>query len=324
MINKQTVTSAVILGILMVTIGGVALAQQGWARLQTIKTGAADSGINSVFYDGDDIWVVGSHGLIARSHDDGQTFHEMNQGVDAGLNDVSVRRERICIVGDAGTILRSTDGGRSFVKILRSTRRSGGASGPAELDLYSVQFADEDHVYIVGDRGLILASTDGGATWREQHSGSATQLFHLSLRGEHGWVVGTGGVILHTDNGGRNWYPQRSGVNEDLNRVYMVTDRVGLITGDNGTLLRTENSGATWERVSLNVREPLFGMSFIDNKTGWVVGYKGRIIRTYDGGRNWVEQNSNTGADLFSVSFHKNRGYAIGRDGLVMRYYEKR
>src|SRR4030095_15429046 len=131
-------------------------------------------------------------------------------------------------------------------------------------------------------------------------------------------------LILHTGNGGRNWYPQRSGVSDDLNRVYMVTDRVGLITGDNGTLLRTENGGATWERVSLNVREPLFGMSFIDNKTGWVVGYKGRIIRTYDGGRNWVEQNSNTGADLFSVSFHKNRGYAVGRDGLVMRYYEKR
>jgi photosystem II stability/assembly factor-like uncharacterized protein len=104
----------------------------------------------------------------------------------------------------------------------------------------------------------------------------------------------------------------------------MITDRVGLITGDKGTLLRTENGGATWERVALNVAEPLFGMSFIDNKTGWVVGYKGRIIRTYDGGRNWVEQNSNTAADLFSVSFHKHRGYAVGRDGLVMRYFEKR
>lgn len=324
MINRQPIARAIILGFLAVTVSGVAVAQQGWARLQTIKTGAPDSGINSVFYDGDDIWVVGSHGLIARSQDDGQTFHEMNQGVDAGLNDVYVRKDRMCIVGDAGTIMRSTDGGRSFVKILRSTRRSGAASGPAEPDLYSVQFVDADHVYIVGDRGLILVSTDGGATWREQHSGSDAQLFHLSLRGDRGWVVGTGGVILHTDNGGRNWYPQRSGVNDDLNRVYMVTDRIGLITGDNGTLLRTENSGATWERVTLNVREPLFGMSFIDNKTGWVVGYKGRIIRTYDGGRNWVEQNSNTGADLFSVSFHKNRGYAVGRDGLVMRYYEKR
>ena len=50
----------------------------------------------------------------------------------------------------------------------------------------------------------------------------------------------------------------------------------------------------------------------------------GRIVRTYDGGRNWIEQDSSTTADLFSVSFYKNRGYAIGRDGMVLRYYDKR
>lgn len=324
MIKKRRIAAALALGFVSVGLCGLALAQQGWARLQTIKHRGAESGINAVYYDGDNIWVVGAQGLIARSFDDGRTFQETSQGIDAGLNDVYVRKERICIVGDTGTILRSTDGGRSFVKILRSTRRGGATGATPEPDLYSVQFVDDDHVYIVGDRGLILTSTDGGATWREQNSGSDAQLFHLSFRGERGWVVGTGGVIIHTDNGGRNWYPQRSGLTEDLNRVYMITDRVGLITGDNGTLLRTENAGATWERVALRVREALFGLSFIDNKTGWVVGYKGRIIRTYDGGRNWVEQNSNTDADLFSVSFHKNRGYAIGRDGLVMRYYEKR
>src|SRR4030095_6649413 len=192
MIRRQSVTKAIIFGLLVFTVSGVALAQQGWAPLQTIKTGSPDSGINSVFYDGDEIWVVGSHGLIVRSYDDGQTCNAMNQGVDAGLNDVYVRKDRMCIVGDAGTIMRSTDGGRSFVKILRSTRRSG--SGDAEPDLYSVQFADADRVYIVGDRGLILSSTDGGATWREQQSGSDSQLFHLSVRGDHGWVVGTGGL----------------------------------------------------------------------------------------------------------------------------------
>jgi photosystem II stability/assembly factor-like uncharacterized protein len=97
-----------------------------------------------------------------------------------------------------------------------------------------------------------------------------------------------------------------------------------LITGDNGILLRTENSGATWERVQVSLSEPLFGISFTDKKTGWVVGYNGRIIRTYDGGRSWVEQDSATGTDLFAVSFKKNRGYAIGRDGVILRYYERR
>jgi photosystem II stability/assembly factor-like uncharacterized protein len=301
--------------------------QQGWAQVQTIKQGGKGAVINAVYYDGDDIWVVGAQGLVARSYDEGRTFQEVSAGVDANLNDVYVRGGRIWIVGDAGTILKSTDGGRSFVKSIYTSRHKKGRdpqNPTGEIDLYSVQFTDADYGYVVGDSGLILASTNGGASWREQKSGTDVQLFHLSFQGNRGWVVGTGGVILHTDDAGRNWYPQRSGSSDDLNRVYLINDKVGLITGDNGLLLRTENGGATWERVSLSVREPLFGMSFIDKKTGWVVGYGGRIIRTYDGGRNWVEQDSATAGDLFSVSFYKNRGYAIGRDGLVMRYYEKR
>jgi photosystem II stability/assembly factor-like uncharacterized protein len=304
-----------------------ALAQQGWSRSLTIKQGDKPAAINAVFYDGDNIWVAGAEGLVARSFDDGRSFQDVDAGVKDGLNDIYIRGDRIWIVGDGGVILRSTDGGRSFLKSFYASRARSSADGQNDsgaIDLYSTQFTDRDYGYIVGDKGVILSSTNGGLSWREQRSGTDAQLFHLSFQGDKGWVVGTGGVILHTDDAGRNWYPQRSGTTDDLNRVYLIDDRVGLITGDNGLLLRTENGGATWERVALNVREPLFGMSFIDKKTGWVVGYQGRIIRTYDGGRNWVEQYSGIGEDLFSVSFHKNRGYAIGRDGLVMKYYERR
>jgi photosystem II stability/assembly factor-like uncharacterized protein len=325
---KQKVFVSLAAVFLMILSAEAIRGQQGWTRLQTIKQGDKGAVINAVYYNGDDIWVVGAGGLVARSYDDGRSFQEIDTGTtDVGLNDVYIRGGRIWIVGDGGTILKSTDGGRSFVKSVYTSRHkaSRDVQNPArEIDLYSVQFTDADYGYIVGDSGLILASTNGGSSWREQRSGTDSQLFHLSFQGDRGWVVGTGGVILHTDDAGRNWYAQRSGSGDDLNRVYLINDKVGLITGDNGLLLRTENGGATWERVSLNIREPLFGMSFIDKKTGWVVGYNGRIIRTYDGGRNWVEQDSATTGDLFSVSFYKNRGYAIGRDGLVMRYYEKR
>ena len=327
----MTIKSKFILSIVTVFLAAFfvqsARGQQGWTRVQSIKQGGKGAVINAVYYDGDDIWVVGGQGLLARSYDEGRTFQDVDSGVDVGLNDVYIRGGRMWIVGDGGTILRSTDGGRSFVKSIYASRNktdNDPQNPTGYIDLYSVQFTDADYGYIVGDRGMIIASTNGGASWREQRSGTDAQLFHLSFQGDRGWVVGTGGVILHTNDAGRNWYPQRSGSTDDLNRVYLINDKVGLITGDNGLLLRTENGGATWERVSLNVREPLFGMSFIDKKTGWVVGYSGRIIRTYDGGRNWVEQDSATTGDLFSVSFYKNRGYAIGRDGLVMRYYEKR
>jgi photosystem II stability/assembly factor-like uncharacterized protein len=325
MLNKLRLTAAAGILLFASILLPTALAQQGWSKIATISKGNQAATINAVFFDGSNIWVVGAQGLLTHSYNDGGNFEENDLGVDVGLNDIFIRKNDIWIVGDAGTIIHSTDGGRSFMKrVYDSSRRAYAQSKTQYLELYSVEFEDEKRGFIVGDEGLILATTDGGFSWEEQKSGVNAQLFHLSFRGKEGWVVGTGGTVLHTSDAGKNWYPQRSGVDADLNRVYLITDKIGLITGDNGTLLRTENAGANWQKIDLGVQEPLFGMSFIDKKTGWVVGYQGRVIRTYDGGLHWIEQASATATDLFSVSFKEHRGYAIGRDGLLMRYYEKR
>lgn len=310
---------------LLLIFGAQAFAQQGWSQVTTIQRGGQPAVVNAVAYDGNTIYVVGAGGLIMRSYDEGRSFEEVVVNTDTGLNDVFLRKEQIWIVGDKGTMIYSTDGGQSFLKrIYETTHRVYGSSQNPYLDLYSVEFEDKQRGYVVGDEGLILATTDGGRSWFEQKSGVTEQLFHLSFQGREGWAVGTAGTIVHTSNGGSNWYPQRSGTDKDLNRVYLITDKVGLISGDHGTLLRTENGGASWQQVNLKVDEPLFGISFIDKKTGWVVGYQGRVVRTYDGGLSWVDQVSATEADLFSVSFKAHRGFAIGRDGLMMRYADRR
>ncbi|HMG33883.1 MAG TPA: YCF48-related protein [Blastocatellia bacterium] len=317
-----------------------ALAQQGWSAIQPIARKGSRASTSAVFYDGDDVWIVGAEGLIERSYDDGKSFQEVDAGVTTGLNDVFARKDGVWIVGDGGLILTSTDGGHRFNPLLYNTdpnrnrlpskspssRSVNNQPPPAQgaIDLYSIQFADETHGYIVGDRGLILATSDAGASWREQRSGTDAQLFHLAFKGERGWAVGTGGTIVHTENGGESWVPQPSNVPNDLNRVFVVTDKVLLATGDKGVLLRSESWGASWSRIPVPTQDPLFGVSFIDKKTGWVVGYGGRILRTYDGGKSWIEQASGTQIDLFAVAFHKNRGYALGRDGLVLRYFERR
>jgi photosystem II stability/assembly factor-like uncharacterized protein len=308
--------------LLVVTLALPAFGQQGWSQVDAIKQAGKAATLNALYYDGEQIWIVGADGLALKSEDNGHTWQPVQSKIDAGLNDVFVLGDRMWMVGDAGTVLFSKDRGRTFVKNLYRARRS--RKGDSPVDLYSVQFVDKDRGYVVGDDGLILTSGDGGVTWREQQTGTDAQLFHLSFQGNRGWVVGSGGTILHTDDGGKTWHIQRSDTREDLNRVNMVTDDLGFISGNKGTLLRTENGGATWQKVSLRTGESLFGISFIDKKTGWVVGYSGIIVRTYDGGRKWVEQVNPTSADLFAVSFNKNRGFAIGRDGLLLRYYEKR
>jgi len=319
--------SIVVLLIVLVAFLSSVSAQQGWSRVQTIRHKGSDATVSAVWYDGRSLWVVGADGLIVQSVDDGSTVTAVDLGISEGLNDVVGRGRYLWIVGDKGTILLSTDSGRSFVKSLyrpSQTGQRGAPGGGAPVDLYSVQFTDDRRGYVVGDQGLILATTDGGRSWDERTSGTDAQLFHLFFQSGYGWAVGTGGVIVHTIDGGRSWYPQRSGVTSDLNRVCFIDDRRGMITGNDGVLLRTENAGATWEQVPLRVKSALFGISFVDKKTGWVVGYDGNVIRTFDGGRHWIEQFSATANDLFAVSFFRNKGFAIGREGVLVRYYENR
>ena len=152
--------------ILTMAFEAAVFAQQGWSRLTTIQQENQPAVINAVTYDGDDIWVVGAKGLIARSSDRGRTFNAAPASVDVGLNDVAVRGERIAIVGDQGTILRSTDGGRSFIRSNYSLRYREGQGEGSVVDLYSVQFVDKETGFIVGDHGLILVTSNGGASWR--------------------------------------------------------------------------------------------------------------------------------------------------------------
>jgi photosystem II stability/assembly factor-like uncharacterized protein len=297
---------------------------QGWSHIQSLTFAQKPATLNALFYDGETLWIVGGNGLLLRSEDDGSSFTPIESKWDTGLNDVIVKDKRIWIVGDQGKMLHSTDGGASFIKNIFVSHRNAEST---PLDLYSVQFLDKSHGYIVGDQGLILSSSDGGLTWEELPSGTKAQLFHLAFRGKRGWVVGSGGTILHTDDRGKNWYPQKPATTQDLNRVVMVSDDTGFISGNNGVLFRTEDAGSTWQPVNVGSNkslfgstESLFGISFLDKKTGWVVGYKGVIFKTSDGGHEWIEQSSSTSADLFAVSMFADRGFVIGRGGIVLRY----
>src|SRR6185503_8038683 len=108
---SRTLISGIFLTGLLAALGSYAAAQQGWSQAQTIKQNGNQATVSAVFYNGDEVWVVGAQVLIARSYDDARTFNEVDLGVDAGLNDVFARGERVWIVGDAGTILVSSDGG---------------------------------------------------------------------------------------------------------------------------------------------------------------------------------------------------------------------
>jgi photosystem II stability/assembly factor-like uncharacterized protein len=84
-----------------------------------------------------------------------------------------------------------------------------------DAELHSLFPLSSDRVWAVGERGLILASEDGGIHWKQQESGTTCSLrdiyFVDPLRG---WAVGFAvqpfsrrsyGVVLNTTDGGKKW-----------------------------------------------------------------------------------------------------------------------
>jgi hypothetical protein len=154
-------------------------------------------------------------------------------------------------------------------------------------------FADGRHGWVVGDRGTILASEDGGGTWAAQSSGTTVDLNDVtfSIDSSHGWAVGAAGTILSTDDGGRTWKSRDSRSRGRLLAVAFAGDgRHGWALGG-GTITATEDGGRTWAPQTLRGAHFL-GLAAAGPARASAVGPSGAIVTTEDGGRNWTRVSS--------------------------------
>lgn len=65
-----------------------------------------------------------------------------------------------------------------------------------------------------------------------------------------GYIVGDGGVILNTTNGGASWAGQVSGTTNLLHDVFFVNSGLGFAVGQNGQILKTNTCPATYHTIN--------------------------------------------------------------------------
>jgi photosystem II stability/assembly factor-like uncharacterized protein len=135
-----------------------------------------------------------------------------------------------------------------------------------------------------------------------------------------GWVVGAKGIILFTDDGGRTWERQNSSVGGHLYHIETRGKDIAIVVGENGVILRTSNAGQSWERIAADTRETLVNVAFSNNHQGWIAGWNGTILRSSDGGKTWVEQESGTRSHLYGLSVIKKDVWVSGAEGMVLKY----
>ena len=156
---------------------------------------------------------------------------------------------------------------------------------------------------VVGERGHVLVSTDGGASWQQAEVPTRVLLTAVHMHDERtGWAVGHDAVILRTVDGGESWTLVHQAPEEELPLldVWFRDERTGFAVGAYGYFLATEDGGDTWvsraigeDDFHLNALVPVMesgpGAQRPWSQRLYVAAEAGAVYRSDDGGTTWRE-----------------------------------
>ncbi|HEV7475227.1 MAG TPA: YCF48-related protein [Pyrinomonadaceae bacterium] len=301
-----------------------ARSQQGWVATQVAPAG---QDLNTVFFlDNKRGWVGGDNGFLSRTEDGGHSWVKQAVQTSAPINDIYFRDKEAGFLIAGNAIFATRDNGAGWTEVRRFLPRE---FDGADVELYSVRFSSKKKGWVVGSvskrervvDSILLYTDDGGQTWQRQRAPSRLELIHIDFANDkRGWISGADGTILATVDGGASWTKQESGTHATIFHIDLRNEKRGLAVGERGTILRTTDGGVTWTPVVTKIHASLLNVQFLSDDNGWAIGRGGTVLRTDDAGLSWIGQESGTKQNLYGLYFVKKVGWAVGGDGMLLRY----
>jgi photosystem II stability/assembly factor-like uncharacterized protein len=199
--------------------------------------------------------------------------------------------------------------------------------------LQGVYFLDENTGWIVGSRGTILATKDGGATWDKLKSGTEDTIRDVHFFDEQNGILlcernryqngdSAPSYLLKTTDAGIHWDQAEVGGagSPMLVNLFFGKDQRGWAVGEGGAVFSMEERQNAWRKHSPPTVFAMMDGAFGDDLNGCLVGGGGTILFTEDGGQLWnvstVFGKSET--KLNSVFFIDRRnGWTVGSQGKI-------
>jgi len=229
-----------------------------------------------------------------------------------------------------GTIHATADGGANWRAQESSTAWS---------DPYGIAFANVRYGWLVGGTqptpgtipsqdAVILATSDGGATWKRQAFPTNASLTGVACANASlAWVVGDRDILATTD-GGANWRLQYTTKTGDLWSIAFADTRHGWAVGDD-VILATTDGGMSWRQQAVAKGFFLRSVACGDAHCVWAVGSSDAnrdvIVATTNGGADWRVQYTGGGPDSEGASGYFAvactdvlHGWVVGLGGTVL------
>jgi photosystem II stability/assembly factor-like uncharacterized protein len=125
-------------------------------------------------------------------------------------------------------------------------------------------------------------------------------LLDVARSGEHMLAVGERGHILVSGDGGASWTQAKVPTRALLTGVYMHDSQLAWAVGHDAVVVRTRDGGVTWERVHYapENERPLLDVWFKDAERGLATSAYGELLTTSDGGDSWQTRAIREGDDF--------------------------
>jgi photosystem II stability/assembly factor-like uncharacterized protein len=190
--------------IIKTTDGGATWVQQGPVGVNRFYTAV-------YFADENNGWIVGQNGYFLSTSDGGTTWQIRTDTGNFGVqnwnaNDFTfINDSTAYAVGTVGNIFKTVNRGVTWQRIRNDSQQIPGNSIGSIGTLNAVRFSDENNGIAVGNAGVIIRTTDAGATWERVESGTSLNIFALATSGDSFITGGETTRILLSDTDGASW-----------------------------------------------------------------------------------------------------------------------
>ncbi|GAB1431203.1 hypothetical protein MASR2M18_20380 [Ignavibacteria bacterium] len=214
------------------------------------------------------------------------------------------------IICGAGQLLYST-GGEPFRK----------AQTPvSEFTLNDVAVLFGNIFIAVGENGIILRSTDNGASWIQVADFASTLNRCAAVVGNGTAIaIGRNGLVVRSADAGETWTTYPSFTGEDL-RGLSVTGLSVMVAGAGGTIALSTDGGASWNAKERVVDDDIGAVALLSPQFGFIGGTSGNLYFSADGGASWRSVFVDTNFSFINIRFLTNQiGYALGANGRIAK-----
>ncbi|HKJ81940.1 MAG TPA: YCF48-related protein [Ignavibacteriaceae bacterium] len=172
----------------------------------TLQHSGPDARFASIYFSNSNTgWVSGNNGIILKTTDAGITWIPQNSNTTGYVSKISFFNADLGWAVAGSVLLKTTNGGNDWNQTSINIPGTHGV-----INMLKASFLTPDlgwGVVITGDvyymYGIIVNTTDGGATWNIQECPTDDWFNNILFVDENtGWASGAMGTILKTNNGG--------------------------------------------------------------------------------------------------------------------------